>query len=193
MEHDRQPGRQALAKIKEALMSHPEVSDAEVLLVPELSAGPVAAVVVKTRVTGLELRQHARGRLESDALPEIIALVPRLPRINGHADAAALADQIASGASPYRYAAPRSAIEGWLASQWEDATGQAEIGIYDDFFEIGGHSVSAIRILTELHVAHGVRLSIDDFFELATIDRLAAAIENAKKNSPARASSQVLQ
>ena len=167
--------------LREALMSHPQVSEAQVASLPDLSALPVAAVVTDGFTSGPELRQHLKAALGEAGVPDLIALLPEIPRTaGGELDLAALRDQIAVLPTVYRFAPPRSDVERWLAALWTALLGQPDLGIGDDFIELGGDSVSAISTLTEIHGTYGVQITIADFFESATIEGLAALIEAAR-------------
>jgi acyl carrier protein len=159
-------------------MAHPEVEDAEAAFIPELTARPVVAVVTGDFVSGPELRRHVRVKLGEASAPDLVAILPELPRTPERAlDLAALRDQIQGTASVYRFRPPHSAVECWLAELWRGLLSQPDVGASDDFLELGGDSLSATAVLTEIHAAYGVQISLTDLFELATIDRLAAAIE----------------
>jgi len=167
--------------IRQALMSHQQVSSAEVVWMPGLSVRPVAAVVASGFATGPELRQHLKTALGDADIPEVIAILPEIPRTGeAEVDLNALRVQLAAVPAVYRFVPPRSEVERWLASVWTALLGRDDLGIKDDFLELGGDSVSVISTLTEIHGTYGVEIAIADFFESATIERLAALIEAAR-------------
>jgi acyl carrier protein len=167
--------------LRQALMSHPQVSSAEVVWMKDLSERPVVAVVTNGLATGPELRQHVKTALDEGDIPELIAILPEIPR-NGaeHVDLAALRDQLAMLPTVYRFVPPRSDVERWLAALWTALLASDDLGIRDDFLELGGDSVSAISTLNEIHGTYGVEIAVADFFESATIESLAALIEAAR-------------
>jgi acyl carrier protein len=172
-------GGSLLAAVRAALMSHPEVREAEAASMPELTARPVAVVVTSGFVGAPELRRHVRARLGQDGAPDMVAILPELPRTpERELDLAELRDQLAAMPSVYRFLPPRSDLERWLAEVWSALLTQPEIGIRDDFLELGGDSLSATSVLAEMHSVYGVDVSLADFFELATIERLAAVINS---------------
>jgi acyl carrier protein len=172
---------QLASDIRQALMAHPRVSGAEVVWLPDLAARPVAAVVADGFASGPELRQHLKTALGDAGIPDLIALLPEIPRdAEADVDLAVLRDQLAILPTVYRFVPPRSDVERWLAELWTTLLNSHDLGIRDDFLELGGDSVSAISTLAEIHGSYGVQIAIADFFESATIERLAALIEAAR-------------
>jgi acyl carrier protein len=166
--------------IEDALMSHPEVTDAATARV---GGRPVALAVTTGFVSGPELRRHVRVKL--GGAPDVVAIVPDIPRDGaGGPDLAALGERLAALPALYEFLPPRSAVQRWLADLWSALLGQPEIGIRDDFLELGGDSMSATTVLTEVHDAYQVTIPLADFFRLATIERLAAAIDGARGGAP---------
>jgi acyl transferase domain-containing protein/acyl carrier protein len=82
------------------------------------------------------------------------------------------------------YVGPRDELEEQLANMWQQALGIEGIGVHDDFFQLGGHSLVAIQFLNELRQQVGVELSLEDMFEGPTIEALARAIRNIGKAGP---------
>jgi NAD(P)-dependent dehydrogenase (short-subunit alcohol dehydrogenase family)/acyl carrier protein len=74
------------------------------------------------------------------------------------------------------YIPPRNAQEQHVASVWAEILGFDQVGIEDDFFQLGGHSISAIRIVARLRSALGVELSVADLLTNPTIARLSTVI-----------------
>ena len=74
---------------------------------------------------------------------------------------------------------PRTPLEIDLVRLYRRTTGAAEVGVDDDFFAVGGSSVTAIDVVTEIHEQFGVELSLDTFFELATVAKVAAFLVGA--------------
>jgi acyl carrier protein len=64
-------------------------------------------------------------------------------------------------------------VEQALAEIWQQLLNVEQVGVHDDFFALGGHSLMTIRLITELSEASGQQLSIADVFEQPTIAELA--------------------
>jgi acyl transferase domain-containing protein len=71
------------------------------------------------------------------------------------------------------FEAPASDDERRIAAIWSELLGIERIGVHDDFFEIGGHSLMATRVLARISDTFGVRLALRDVFDAPTIHQLA--------------------
>ncbi|HEX4494597.1 MAG TPA: amino acid adenylation domain-containing protein [Thermoanaerobaculia bacterium] len=74
------------------------------------------------------------------------------------------------------YLPPRNEAERSLAAVWRDLLGISEIGIHDDFFDLGGDSLLVARMAFQVRAAVGVELPLRTFFEARTVARLAAVV-----------------
>jgi len=99
------------------------------------------------------------------------------------AQAAAPAAQEAGGGQSFErpdldsdYVAPRNDIETALAGHWQSLLGVAQVGVEDSFFDLGGHSLIAVRLFALINRTWGVQLPMSVLFEAPTIARLAALI-----------------
>jgi amino acid adenylation domain-containing protein/FkbH-like protein len=75
--------------------------------------------------------------------------------------------------SESNYSAPRSELEKWLCEIWQKLLHVDRIGITDNFFDIGGHSLLAVRLFAEIHRAFGNKLPLVTIFQSPTIEQLA--------------------
>ena len=82
------------------------------------------------------------------------------------------------------YVAPRGAVEQQLAGVWAEVLGFDQVGVEDDFFRLGGHSISAIRIVARLRGTLNVEMSVADLLTNPTIARLSSVIAEQTNNSP---------
>jgi amino acid adenylation domain-containing protein len=83
------------------------------------------------------------------------------------------------------FVAPRTAAEALIAGIWSELLGIAQVGVRDDFFETGGHSLLGMRLLARLRDAFGVDLPLQALFEGPTVAALAARIEAAQGGAAA--------
>jgi acyl transferase domain-containing protein len=74
------------------------------------------------------------------------------------------------------YAAPRHPVEAALAELWTELLGVARVGVHDDFFDLGGQSLVAVRMFARVRGRFGVDLPLSTLFEAPTIARLAAVV-----------------
>jgi acyl carrier protein len=74
---------------------------------------------------------------------------------------------------------PRNALEEKLCRIWEEVLGLERVGIDDDFFQLGGHSLTALQVISRVQAAYGLRLQPTVMFEALTIRATAQWIEKA--------------
>ena len=84
-----------------------------------------------------------------------------------------------SGATRKPGIAPRTNTEREIAQTWEKFLKIAAIGISDDFFELGAHSLMVVQVIHELNSSFGFRIGIPESFENPTVEKLAAIIESS--------------
>ncbi|SHG69553.1 non-ribosomal peptide synthetase [Streptoalloteichus hindustanus] len=125
------------------------------------------------------LRNHLVERLPHYMIPAGFVFLDRLPRTpNGKVDRAALPPpEGAVLAAHQRHVAPRDRTEKRIAAVWASLLDQDRIGVHDDFFELGGNSLLAGRLVHELRREFGVRVPLRELFLDATVAHLAAAVE----------------
>jgi 3-oxoacyl-(acyl-carrier-protein) synthase/acyl carrier protein/NRPS condensation-like uncharacterized protein len=78
------------------------------------------------------------------------------------------------------YAAPGDEVEQALVEVWQKFFGIGEVGIYDDFFELGGDSLKAITVVLEIHKRLDTRIPITEIFQSPTIRELSGYIKGAE-------------
>jgi amino acid adenylation domain-containing protein len=122
-----------------------------------------------------ELRRHLKSKLPDYMLPEAFVLLNSLPLTpNGKIDRQAL-----PAPEAYRldladaYTAPRTPLEKTLAQLWAEVLRLERVGINDNFFEVGGHSLMATRLISAIHTTFQVDLPLRSLFEAPTIARQA--------------------
>ncbi|HVW28434.1 MAG TPA: amino acid adenylation domain-containing protein [Polyangiaceae bacterium] len=124
-----------------------------------------------------EVSAALRSLLPSFMVPSSIVEVAALPRrVNGKVDRDALPDE---GPTEERgRVAPRTELERRLSDVWRSVLGLDAIGVTDDFFELGGDSISSLRVVSRARAA-GIRLTPKQLFERRTVEQLARAAEDA--------------
>ncbi|MEU9125517.1 amino acid adenylation domain-containing protein [Streptomyces sp. NPDC048506] len=121
-----------------------------------------------------ELLDALRTTLPGHMVPAALVVVERLPLTNnGKLDVRALPAPVFEGAGR----APRTATERVLCQVFADVLGVARVGIDDDFFRLGGHSLTATRAASGIAAALGVRPGLQDLFAAPTAAALAARLE----------------
>ncbi|MDZ4773597.1 MAG: SDR family NAD(P)-dependent oxidoreductase [Planctomycetota bacterium] len=110
--------------------------------------------------------------LELDAL-EMQAASLKLDRRDGDA-------RFARPTLSSDYVAPRDEIETRIVEFWQELLGVDPVGIRDDFFQLGGHSLIAVRLFTRIKKAFHVEFPISVLFEAPTIERCADLVRSAR-------------
>ena len=135
-----------------------------------------------------EWREQLRRRLPHYMVPAAFVELDRMPLTpNGKVDRRALpAPGQTTTVGGDGYVAPRTAVEQTLALMWGELLRVEKVGIHDDFFDSGGHSLLAAQLSTRLRVAFKVELPLRKLFEAPTICQLARLIEEADGNGGKR-------
>lgn len=129
-----------------------------------------------------EMRTALRALLPDHMIPASIMSLPELPlTVSGKIDRKALPDPPVGGDDTSAEASWRSRPLGrsqrQLAKIWQELLGRASIGIDDDFFEIGGHSLLAVRMMGDVERVLGRRLALATLLERPTIRHLAKRVD----------------
>ncbi|HEV2855086.1 MAG TPA: amino acid adenylation domain-containing protein [Thermoanaerobaculia bacterium] len=172
-----------LGEIEALLGQHPAVRTAAVIA-REGPGGPrllgYAVADSMGKISGEELRAFLAARLPGPMVPSEILILDALPLTpNGKVDLAALPEPApAQQEEGEPWAAPRTPVEELLQEIWSELTGVERVGIRDDFFKLGGHSLLGARMLSRLRDELDVHLPLSAVFERPTIEGLAAAVED---------------
>ena len=168
--------------MENALYEHPGVADAAVVGVPHAVLGEdvAAGVVVRSATTERELQDVVRAQLAEHKVPHRVVLVDRLPRNpSGKLVKAVVRALIAAAQPSDGFAGARNATEAVVLSVWEAVLGHTPVGIHDDFFALGGHSLAAAQIAARLRDAFGVEVPVAAVFESPTPAELAGVVQAA--------------
>ncbi|MGW4521908.1 amino acid adenylation domain-containing protein [Amycolatopsis sp. NPDC004378] len=121
------------------------------------------------------LRAHVRDRLPQYMVPSAFVVLDRLPLLaSGKLDRRALPSPGQQTATAGR--APRTPVEEVLCGLFAEVLDAASIGVDDDFFALGGHSLMATRLVARLRAVFGVELQVRSVFETPTVAGLAALL-----------------
>jgi len=126
------------------------------------------------RGTASELRKSLRKTLPSDLLPQNFSELDALPRDrDGAVDRSALEDPFGLADD---YVAPRGETEKGVARIWQEILGVDRVGLHDNFFDIGGHSLLAMRVIIRMEKKLGARLN-NAIMVLQTLEQIASEID----------------
>jgi amino acid adenylation domain-containing protein len=171
------------AEIAAVLARMPSVAQAVVsVLRSEAGARLVAYVVSEPGAqppSARQLQDAVREMLPDFMVPSAVIFLDALPlTANGKLDRSRL--PAPEQRRPAARALPKTEIECRIARIWTEVLGTASPGIHDNFFEIGGDSLSAIRIISRLQQAFDAEFPLDALFERPTIADLAARITSVR-------------
>lgn len=126
------------------------------------------------------LRAYLRERLPDYMLPAAFVVLPELPlNANGKVERRALpAPDQARSHLGHPFVPPRDSLECRLAQVWEEVLGIQPVGATDSFFDLGGHSILAVRLMFEISEVAGRELPLATLFQAPTIERLAHVIRS---------------
>jgi natural product biosynthesis luciferase-like monooxygenase protein/amino acid adenylation domain-containing protein len=184
-----------LGEVETVLGQHPQVSEAVVItwgdspVNTQLTAYVVPkrtdSATVPGQTFGLDaydagaLREFVKQRLPDYMVPSIVTFVETLPlTANGKVDRRSLPAPDASFAAvPSTFVAPSNQTEEVLARIWGDVLGRKQIGVHDNFFDLGGHSLLIMQVLARIREAFQIDLRMRCLFDWPTIAGLARAVE----------------
>jgi amino acid adenylation domain-containing protein len=177
-----------LAEVETALRSHPAVMEAAVIA-PQSKSGEARLVAyftssLQAAPSVSELRSFIREKLPDYMIPSAFVKLESIPLTpNGKVDRKALPDPEKSRPElDATYMPPRSEIELKLAQIWEEVLGVRPVGILDDFFDLGGHSLAATRVVSQVIKKFQLELPLQSLFQSPTVAEMAAVIDERQKN-----------
>ncbi|MCP5052505.1 MAG: amino acid adenylation domain-containing protein, partial [bacterium] len=188
-----------LGEIENRLLNREDIKEAVVVaLESEEGAGAgkyLCAYIVpgkEKEIDTTELKEDLAASLPLYMIPSVVMQLETLPLTpNGKIDRNALPVPGAvgwGGAGNRRFEAPRNRVEKEMARIWAEVLGMESahvadapqsIGIDDNFFDLGGHSLRATILSTKIHKAFDVKIPLDIIFTSPTIRRLSREIENS--------------
>ncbi|MER5498184.1 amino acid adenylation domain-containing protein [Streptomyces sp. NPDC002561] len=186
--------RVELGEIDAAVLAHPEVTQAVTVMREDqpgdkrlvsyiVRDGPAAVSRRGRDGGGAELRgtlrRHVAERLPEHMVPNAFVVLERLPlSANGKVDRQALPKPSGLRAEfDGRYVAPRTPTEERLARIWADALAVDRVGIHDDFFDLGGHSLLVMRVVNRITGDLRLDLTVGDLFTCPSVAALAERAE----------------
>jgi acyl carrier protein len=129
-----------------------------------------------------ELRKKVELQLPGYMVPGAWVLLDKLPVTpNGKVDRWALPAPSGKRESGTEYVAPRTPAEVTIAGIMAEVLGIKEVGVCDDFFQLGGHSLMATQIVSRVRTAFDLEVPLRSFFETPTVRGLTEAIARAEK------------
>jgi amino acid adenylation domain-containing protein len=166
------------AEIEATLEAHPDVAQAAVLMTDDDPPRLVACIASQRALLPAALRDFLLARLPAYMVPTQFDVRPTLPLTPvGKVDRAALARELMPVAGDSENAPPTTPTEKALAEIWTALLRAENVGVRDNFFDLGGHSLAATRLLSRVRQRFQVEITMRSFFDRPTLGGLAELID----------------
>ncbi|MGZ4113066.1 MAG: AMP-binding enzyme, partial [Tumebacillaceae bacterium] len=189
-----------LGEIESMLEQHPAVRETIVLAREDVAGEKrlVAYVVAgqEQELTVSDLRSFLKEKMPEYMVPSAFVTLPALPlTANGKVDRRALPapegqQRPALGSA---YVAPRNESERQLVAIWQDVLGIERVGVHDNFFDLGGHSLSMVKVHSRVQELIGREFSVVDMFRAPTIDMLAKLLNQEEQGNSSKPTTEEVQ
>jgi hypothetical protein len=177
-----------LAEIESALMRHPAVEDAVVMLRDDAAGRRLVGYVATgdSAVTPGELRRFLHDSLPDYMVPTAFVTLAAMPLTpNGKVDREALPAPDPSRQIGDDYAAPQTELQRRVALIWQELLGVERVGLDDNFFDLGGHSLLVVQLHGRLNDISSAAPSVIDLFKFSTVRALADQLGRSETDLPA--------
>jgi acyl-CoA synthetase (AMP-forming)/AMP-acid ligase II len=172
-------------EVDDALLEHPAVVEAVTFAVPHPTLGEdvASAIVLRQPATATpnDVRGFVIGRVADFKVPRQVLIVSELPKgPTGKVQRIGLAARLGLASRielPQTFIAPRTPLEKMLAGCWADILQVEQVGIYDDFFALGGDSLSVTHVLARVYEITHLEIDVSRLFEAPTVAELAHHLE----------------
>jgi nonribosomal peptide synthetase DhbF len=167
-----------LGEIEAEICRHPAIEQAVVVAVGRGEERRLIAYTVP-RLPGAApepaaLREHLLARLPEHMVPAGWIFLPAIPlTAHGKVDRRALPSPERATVATAAYEPPRSGLEHGIAAIWQEVLGLDKVGVYDNFFDLGGHSLLLVQVQVRLREQLGRPVSMIDLLSHATVSSLA--------------------
>jgi acyl-coenzyme A synthetase/AMP-(fatty) acid ligase/acyl carrier protein len=180
-----------VTEVETALMEHGDIRRVAVAGRNDESHNTILVAYVmprqETALDGAALRAFLKGKLPDYMIPTWFVFLDELPMLsNGKVNRRALPEPGSreiqrTGTAPIN--APRTPVEKTLAQIWKEALSVEQVGTADSFFDLGGHSLTATRIVSRVIQEFQLDIPLRSLFESPTIAAMAALIEAHQANT----------
>jgi len=160
---------------------HKEIKDSLVIARDDLPGGKCLILYYisdNDKITNLKLRKHCQNNLPDYMIPQYFVRLERFPLTPvGKIDRKALPSPEITEVSEEDFATPETETEKNLAESWQEVLGFEKIGLHDNFFHLGGHSLMAARMLAQIQKTYNIKVPFRQLFKKPTINALANYID----------------
>jgi amino acid adenylation domain-containing protein len=184
--------RVELEAVEAAVLRHPHVAAAVARVWPEPTGGSRLSVYVVARDEALapslaDMRSFLSSSLPDSMIPSDVIPLPTIPLTpHGKVDRARLPSPPASGTrAPRTTPSSRSPQEARLAAIWADLLGWQHVGLDDNFFDLGGHSLLVAALQQRIATGFGQRIPMAELFHSPTVRQQVELAQRLVKGEPA--------
>jgi amino acid adenylation domain-containing protein len=180
------------AEIESALVAHPEIK--EVHVVPRQNAHGEPQLIAYYKLEGttdpkhFQLIRFLRDRLPGFMIPSLLMKVEEFPLTgNGKLDRNSLPTP--SAARPdldTKFVAPETPVERLVAKIWTELLSLDQVGVHDNFLDLGGHSLTATRLVSQIIKHFQLEIPLQFLFQSPTVAEMAAVITEHQARNPAQ-------
>jgi acyl-CoA synthetase (AMP-forming)/AMP-acid ligase II/acyl carrier protein len=168
-------------EVDEVFLQHPAVVQAVAFAIPHQTLGEDLAVAVVLKagqsVQEKDLRNFSFTRVAGYKVPSQVLVLDKIPKgPTGKLQRIGLSEKLAEHLKA-AYEGPRNDIEAALFNMWAEVLESEQFGVLDNFFVLGGDSLSATRLNARIQAAFGVNLPLGSIFREPTIAEQAVLIE----------------
>jgi len=184
--------RVEVGEIESVLKQHSDIKDAMVLPRSHGSGNQYLAAYLTAQAGKIpkiaELQALLKSKLPTYMIPSVTKIIEKFPLTpNGKIDTKALPLLDEANIQPQATSVPpRTPIEKAVLEIWAKVLAVDQLGIDDNFFEMGGHSLAAMLVLSRISNALHVKLPLGSLFERPTVAGLAARIEETQQGAVAK-------
>ncbi|NLN64296.1 MAG: amino acid adenylation domain-containing protein [Clostridiaceae bacterium] len=167
--------RVELTEIEACLLKYEKVKDGAVVARDDNGSKYICAYIVHDEdVTISEIRKQLEKELPDYMIPSFFVSLDRIPLTpNGKVDTKALPSPSGSAGTSVEYIPPGNELEKILTQIWQEVLGVEKIGIDHNFFEMGGHSLKIIQLISGIYEAFHVEISPRQVIEAPTVREMA--------------------
>jgi amino acid adenylation domain-containing protein len=176
-----------LGEVEAALAALPQIREAVVVALGEGGQARLVAYVVPAGagIDPAELRAALARRLPAPMVPSLFVALPELLHTpNGKIDRRALPVPVDADSPPASATGPRNPVEEMVATIFAELLGRERVGIFDSFFDLGGHSLLVTRLVSRLGDAFQTQLPVRAIFETPTAAALAERLDSELRRLP---------
>ncbi|NEP49860.1 MAG: amino acid adenylation domain-containing protein, partial [Moorea sp. SIO3C2] len=176
-----------LGEIEAVLSTHPQIQKTVVIAREDILGKKrlVAYYVSEDEsLTTNQLREFLKQKLPGYMVPSAFVTLDTLPLTpNGKVDRKSLPAPDGGVTSVEEYVAPRTPNEEIIANIFAKVIGVKDVGIHDNFFEIGGHSLLAVRLMSQIKQKFHKNLPLATLFQNPTIEQLGSLLDSSVDTS----------